>query len=87
MGGRNEWTKRLSDATTKKCHQFERKGTEVKEKEGIQHCSGMASCPDLLFSVWNTLAPSPTVINGTQTRFPWGGEGFSPIALFCNGCN
>ena len=61
MGGHDGWTKRLSDATTKTHHQCERKGTEVKGKEGLQHCSSMATCSNLLFCVWNSLGPSPTV--------------------------
>lgn len=76
MGGHGEWTKRLSDATTKTRHQCERKGTEVKGKEGLQHCSSMATCSNLLFCVWNSLGPSPTVYEWDTDKILRGWRGF-----------
>lgn len=76
MRGHDGWTKRLSDATTKTHHQRERKGTEVTEKEGLQHCSSMATCSNLPFCVGNSLAPSPTVCQWDTDKILRGWRGF-----------
>lgn len=39
-----------------------------------------------LFMLGTVSPHHPLFIIGTQTKFSGGGEGFSPIALFCNGC-
>lgn len=84
MGGCDEWTKRLSDATTKTHHQFERKGTEVKGVgKGVYNTAQAWQLVQIsfFFNVWNSLTPPPSQ---WDTKLSGGEESFSPNALFCN---
>lgn len=56
MRGLDEWTKRLSDATTKTHRQYEKQGTEVKGK-GVYNTAQAWQLVKTSFFVFGTVSP------------------------------
>lgn len=83
--GHDGWTKRLSDATTKTHHQYEKRGTEVKGK-GVYNTAQAWQLVKTSFFVFGTVSPHhPPFAKGHRQDSQGAESVLSPPASFCGG--